>query len=66
MTTRQHKVQTQLGRSAARIFAANERMNQMLIEELDTVRGKLKRRARHARLRQSSRISITFDASGYG
>ncbi len=35
MTTRQHKVQTQLGRSAARIFAANERMNQMLIEDLD-------------------------------
>ncbi len=32
---RPHKVQTQLGRSAARIFAANERMNQILIEHLD-------------------------------
>ena len=40
MTTRQHKVQTQqvhtqLGRAAARIFAANDRMNHMLIEHLD-------------------------------
>ena len=30
MTTRQHKIQTELGRAAVRIFAANERMNQML------------------------------------
>jgi uncharacterized damage-inducible protein DinB len=29
------KVQTQLGRAAVQIFAANERMNQMLIEHLD-------------------------------
>ena len=39
MPTRQHKVhtqlQTQLGRAAVQIFAANERMNQMLIEHLD-------------------------------
>ena len=35
MATRQHKVQTQLGRAAVRIFAANDRMNQMLIEHLD-------------------------------
>ena len=35
MTTRQHKVHTQLGRAAVQIFAANERMNQMLIEHLD-------------------------------
>jgi uncharacterized damage-inducible protein DinB len=28
-------VQTQLGRAAVRIFAANERMNQMIIEQLD-------------------------------
>jgi uncharacterized damage-inducible protein DinB len=43
VTTRQHKVQTQhnnmgqaqLGRAAVQIFAANERMNQMLIENLD-------------------------------
>ena len=35
MTARQPKVQTQLGRAAVRIFAANERMNQMLIEHLD-------------------------------
>jgi len=32
---RQPKVQTQLGRAAVQIFAANERMNQMLIEHLD-------------------------------
>jgi uncharacterized damage-inducible protein DinB len=31
----QHKVHTQLGRAAVQIFAANDRMNQMLIEHLD-------------------------------
>lgn len=35
MTSRQHNVGSQLGRSAAKVFAANERMNQMLIEHLD-------------------------------
>ena len=35
MTTRQHKVHTPLGRAAVQIFAANERMNQILIEHLD-------------------------------
>ncbi|HEY3988641.1 MAG TPA: DinB family protein [Acidobacteriaceae bacterium] len=39
MATRQpkvhNKVQTELGRAAVRIFAANERMNQMLLEQLD-------------------------------
>ena len=35
MATRQLKVHTQLGRTAVQIFAANERMNQMLIEYLD-------------------------------
>jgi uncharacterized damage-inducible protein DinB len=35
VTTRQPKVQTQLRRAAVQIFAANERMNQMLIEHLD-------------------------------
>ena len=35
MTTRQDKVHTQLGQSAGQIFAANDRMNQMLIEHLD-------------------------------
>jgi uncharacterized damage-inducible protein DinB len=34
-TLRQPKVQTQLGRAAVQIFAANERMNQMLIERLN-------------------------------
>jgi uncharacterized damage-inducible protein DinB len=34
---RQRKAQTQLGRSAVEIFAANERMNQLLIENLDPV-----------------------------
>jgi uncharacterized damage-inducible protein DinB len=31
----QHRVQTQLGRAAVQLFAANDRMNQMLIEHLD-------------------------------
>jgi uncharacterized damage-inducible protein DinB len=34
VTTRQQNVHTQLGRDAVRIFAANERMNQLLIEHL--------------------------------
>src|ERR1700691_2620598 len=34
VTTRQPKVQTQLSRAAIRIFAANDRMNQVLIEHL--------------------------------
>jgi uncharacterized damage-inducible protein DinB len=32
----QHQVHTQLGRPAVLIFAANDRMNQILIEHLDT------------------------------
>jgi uncharacterized damage-inducible protein DinB len=35
MTTRQTNVQTQFGRTATHIFAANDRMNQTLIEHLD-------------------------------
>jgi uncharacterized damage-inducible protein DinB len=35
MTVRHTTAQTQVGRSAVRIFAANERMNQILIEHLD-------------------------------
>ena len=35
MTTRQQKVQTQLGGAAVRMFAVNDRMNQVLIEQLD-------------------------------
>jgi uncharacterized damage-inducible protein DinB len=35
VATRQPKVPTQLGRSSVLIFAANDRMNQMLIEHLD-------------------------------
>jgi uncharacterized damage-inducible protein DinB len=35
VTTRQQKVHSQAGESAAQIFAANDRMNQMLIEHLD-------------------------------
>jgi uncharacterized damage-inducible protein DinB len=34
-TRRQKKVQTEFGRAAVRIFAANERINQILIEQLD-------------------------------
>ena len=35
MITRPHKVHTQLGRAAVQIFEASERMNQVLIEDLD-------------------------------
>jgi uncharacterized damage-inducible protein DinB len=35
VTTRQPKVHTQLGGAAVQIFAANDRMNQILIERLD-------------------------------
>ncbi len=35
VVTRQHKVHTQLGRVAVQMFAANDRMNQVLIEHLD-------------------------------
>ena len=35
MTTRPIKVDTQLGRSSVQMFAANDRMNQLLIEHLD-------------------------------
>jgi uncharacterized damage-inducible protein DinB len=35
VTTRQHQVDTRPGQAAARIFAANDRMNQILIERLD-------------------------------
>ena len=35
MPTRQHKIHTQLGEAAIQIFAANDRMNQLLIEHLD-------------------------------
>jgi uncharacterized damage-inducible protein DinB len=42
VTTRQLKVQTQPGRAAVRIFAANDRMNQVLIEHLDPAAWKAK------------------------
>ncbi|MGH9704167.1 MAG: DinB family protein [Candidatus Acidiferrales bacterium] len=42
MTTRQHKVQTQFGRAAVRIFASNDRINQLLIEHLDPAAWKAK------------------------
>jgi uncharacterized damage-inducible protein DinB len=32
---RQNKVHTEFGRTAAKIFAANDRMNQLLLEQLD-------------------------------
>ena len=35
MTTRQSKVHTQIDRAAVQMFAANDRMNQILIEHLD-------------------------------
>jgi uncharacterized damage-inducible protein DinB len=35
VTTRRHKVSPQLGQTAARIFAVNDRINQILLEHLD-------------------------------
>jgi uncharacterized damage-inducible protein DinB len=42
VTTRQPKVQNQLGRAAVQIFAANDRMNQILIEHLGPAAWKAK------------------------
>ena len=42
MSTRPDKTDTQLGRAAAKIFAANDRINQILIEHLDSVVWKAK------------------------
>jgi uncharacterized damage-inducible protein DinB len=42
VTTHQPKVQTQLGRAAVQIFAANDCMNQLLIEQLDPAAWKTK------------------------
>jgi len=42
VTTRPPKAHTQLGRSAIRIFAANERMNQILIEFIPPIAWKAK------------------------
>jgi uncharacterized damage-inducible protein DinB len=37
VTTRQHKMDTELGRVAVRLFAANDRINQIIIEHLDPI-----------------------------
>jgi uncharacterized damage-inducible protein DinB len=42
VTTRQHKVETQLGPAAVKIFVASDRMNQLLIEHLDAAAWKAK------------------------
>jgi uncharacterized damage-inducible protein DinB len=42
VTARQHQVHIQLGRAAVQTFAANERMNQILIEHLDPAAWKAK------------------------
>ena len=42
MTTRQNKVHTPLGQAAVRLFAANDRMNQIIIEHLDPIAWKAK------------------------
>ena len=42
VTTRQRKVHTQLSRTAVRIFAANDRINQILTEHLDPAAWKAK------------------------
>ncbi len=42
MTTRQNKVHTPLGQAAVRLFAANDRINQIIIEHLDPIAWKAK------------------------
>jgi len=42
LSARQHKVHTKLGRAAVQIFAADDRMNQMLIEHLDPAAWRMK------------------------
>src|ERR1700731_1155065 len=42
MTTRQHKVHTQLARAAVQTLAVNDRINQILIEHLDPTAWKAK------------------------
>jgi uncharacterized damage-inducible protein DinB len=42
VTTRRHIVDTQLGQTATRIFTANDRLNQMLIEHIDPAAWKAK------------------------
>jgi uncharacterized damage-inducible protein DinB len=42
VTTREHKIETPLGRAAVQIFAANDRINQTLIEHLDPAAWKAK------------------------
>ena len=82
MTTRQPKVHTQLGRAAvqnfaARIFLANDRINQILIEHLDPAAwstrpptakppGKNPEKTTSAPLRRSSRTCTMSAPSGSG
>jgi len=47
VTTRQPKIQTQLCRAAVQIFAANDRMNQVLIEHLDPAAWRAKPPGKH-------------------
>ncbi|HWZ31740.1 MAG TPA: DinB family protein [Bryobacteraceae bacterium] len=42
MATRQNKIHNQMGRTAVQMFAANDRMNQLLIEQLDPAAWKAK------------------------
>ncbi len=68
MTTRQRKVHTQLGRAAVQIFAANDRMNQTLIEHLDPTawRAKPPGKNKVRTIPRSSRTCTMCAASGSG
>ncbi len=59
-TGRQPKVHTQLGRAAVRIFAANERINQILIERLDPAAWTAKPTARPHGKRNVRSIAAIF------
>jgi len=69
VTTRQPKVHTQLGRAAvqnfaARIFLANDRMNQVLIEHLDPAAWKAKPPGKSGDTRDSPHFSPIQLSSG--
>jgi len=59
-TNRPPKVHTQIGRAAVRIFAANERMNQVLIEHLDPAAWRAKPSGKNAGQKSVRTIAAIF------
>ena len=65
MSTRQHKVDTQLGRAAVQIFAANDRMNQILIEHLDPAAWRAKPPGKARTIARDLFATITLVIGGF-